>query len=193
MLENLKKYSVILASNSSRRKQLLQRLGIKFKVRCLFGLDESYPENLTGEAISYHVARKKAEAYRSYMTAGELLITADTMVFLDDEVMGKPANTEEAIEMLHKLSGRTHKVITGVSVLTESRFETFTSVSEVTFDNLEESDIQYYVNNYLPFDKAGGYGIQEWIGMVAVKDIRGSYFNVMGLPVQHLYALLKTF
>lgn len=193
MLDNLSGYEIVLASNSPRRKELLKRLGLKFKVRCLFGLDESYPEGLTGEAIVHHVAKKKAEAYRSSMSAGELLITADTMVFCNGAVLGKPINPEKATEMLTLLSGQTHQVITGVSVMTAERFETFTAVTDVKFATLTESEINFYIKNYLPFDKAGAYGIQEWIGLVAVEQINGSFFNVMGLPIQRLYALLKTF
>jgi len=193
MLENLNQYDVILASNSPRRKELLQRLGLKFRVRCLFGLDESFPDALEGEAIADFIAKKKAEAYRPSMSAKELIITADTLVFCQGEVLGKPANTEKAFEMLHKLSGQTHQVVTGVSVLTAKRFETFTTTTDVKFAQLTEEEISFYINNYLPYDKAGAYGIQEWIGMVAVERIDGSYFNVMGLPIQRLYALLKTF
>lgn len=193
MLDNLKSYDIILASNSPRRKELLKRLGLKFKVRCLVGLDESYPEELRGESIAHYIAKKKAEAYRPSMSARELLITADTMVFCQGEALGKPTNTEKAIEMLRKLSGQTHQVITGVSVMTTQRSETLAAVTDVKFATLTDDEIHYYINNYLPFDKAGAYGIQEWIGMVAVEEIHGSFFNVMGLPIQRLYALLKTF
>jgi septum formation protein len=193
MLDNLNKYDIILASNSPRRKELLQRLGIKFKVRCLLGVDESYPEGLVGEEIAHYVSKKKAEAHRPSMSDNELIITADTMVYCDDKVLGKPANAKEAKEMLYLLSDNMHQVITGVSILTADRFETFTTVSDVKFAPLTNQEIFFYVNNYLPFDKAGGYGIQEWIGMVAVEEIRGSFFNVMGLPIQRLYARLKTF
>lgn len=193
MLDNLKNYDIILASNSPRRKELLQRLGLPFKVRTLFGVDESFPENLRGEEIALYIARKKAEAYKSSMSSKELLITADTIVCLDGVVMGKPYGAENAKTILRQLSGRVHQVITGVTVLTQVKRESFAVTSHVKFANVTEDEIDYYVDNYLPFDKAGAYGIQEWFGLVAVEELRGSYFNVMGLPVQRLYTVLKQF
>ena len=193
MLDNLKNYDIILASNSPRRKELLQRLGLPFKVRTLFGVDESFPENLRGEEIALYIARKKAEAYKSSMSSNELLITADTIVCLDGVVMGKPYGAENAKTILRQLSGRVHQVITGVTVLTQVKRESFAVTSHVKFANVTEDEIDYYVDNYLPFDKAGAYGIQEWFGLVAVEELRGSYFNVMGLPVQRLYTVIKQF
>ena len=193
MLDNLKNSDIILASNSPRRKELLQRLGLPFKVRTLFGVDESFPENLRGEEIALYIARKKAEAYKSSMSSNELLITADTIVCLDGVVMGKPYGAENAKTILRQLSGRVHQVITGVTVLTQVKRESFAVTSHVKFANVTEDEIDYYVDNYLPFDKAGAYGIQEWFGLVAVEELRGSYFNVMGLPVQRLYTVLKQF
>ena len=193
MLDNLKNYDIILARNSPRRKELLQRLGLPFKVRTLFGVDESFPENLRGEEIALYIARKKAEAYKSSMSSNELLITADTIVCLDGVVMGKPYGAENAKTILRQLSGRVHQVITGVTVLTQVKRESFAVTSHVKFANVTEDEIDYYVDNYLPFDKAGAYGIQEWFGLVAVEELRGSYFNVMGLPVQRLYTVLKQF
>lgn len=193
MLDNLKNYDIILASNSPRRKELLQRLGLPFKVRTLFGVDESFPENLRGEDIALYIARKKADAYKSSMSSKELLITADTIVCLDGVVMGKPYGAENAKTILRQLSGRVHQVITGVTVLTQVKQESFAVTSHVKFANVTEDEIDYYVDNYLPFDKAGAYGIQEWFGLVAVEELRGSYFNVMGLPVQRLYTVLKHF
>ena len=193
MLDNLKNYDIILASNSPRRKELLQRLGLPFKVRTLFGVDESFPENLRGEDIALYIARKKSEAYKSSMSSNELLITADTIVCLDGVVMGKPYVAENAKTILRQLSGRVHQVITGVTVLTQVKRESFAVTSHVKFANVTEDEIDYYVDNYLPFDKAGAYGIQEWFGLVAVEELRGSYFNVMGLPVQRLYTVLKQF
>ena len=184
MLDNLKKYDVVLASNSPRRKELLQRLGIPFKVRNLFGVDESYPSTMTdGEEI----AKKKAEAYRSSMSPSELIIAADTTVYFNGEVLGKPANAQDAENMLHKLSGNTHQVITGVAILTAEKVDSFAVMTNVKFAKLTD------VSNYLPFDKAGSYGIQEWIGLIAVEQLEGSFFNVMGLPVQRLYNHLKDF
>lgn len=193
MLENLNKYEIVLASNSPRRKELLQRMGVNFKVRTLFGIDESYPNSLRGEDIVCYISRNKAKAYQSSMAPNELLITADTIVYVDGEVMGKPKNAEQAKEMLHKLSGKTHQVITGVTIVTAKRTENFGVTSQVKFTNITDEEINFYVDNYLPFDKAGAYGIQEWIGIVAVEEIKGSYFNVVGLPVQRLYQKLKTF
>lgn len=193
MLEILNKYEIVLASNSPRRKELLQRMGVNFKVRTLFGIDESYPDSLRGEDIVCYISRNKAKAYQSSMAPNELLITADTIVYVDGEVMGKPKNAEQAKEMLHKLSGKTHQVITGVTIVTAKRTENFGVTSQVKFTNITDEEINFYVDNYLPFDKAGAYGIQEWIGIVAVEEIKGSYFNVVGLPVQRLYQKLKTF
>lgn len=193
MLENLNKYEIVLASNSPRRKELLQRMGVNFKVRTLFGIDESYPDSLRGEDIVCYISRNKAKAYQSSMAPNELLITADTIVYVDGEVMGKPKNAEQAKEMLQKLSGKTHQVITGVTIVTAKRTENFGVTSQVKFTNITDEEINFYVDNYLPFDKAGAYGIQEWIGIVAVEEIKGSYFNVVGLPVQRLYQKLKTF
>ena len=193
MLENLNKYEIVLASNSPRRKELLQRMGVNFKVRTLFGIDESYPDSLRGEDIVCYISRNKAKAYQSSMAPNELLITADTIVYVDGEVMGKPKNAEQAKEMLHKLSGKTHQVITGVTIVTAKRTENFGVTSQVKFTNITDEEINFYVDNYLPFDKAGAYGIQEWIGIVAVEEIKASYFNVAGLPVQLLSQKLKTF
>lgn len=193
MLENLNKYEIVLASNSPRRKELLQRMGVNFKVRTLLGIDESYPDSLRGEDIVCYISRNKAKAYQSSMAPNELLITADTIVYVDGEVMGKPKNAEQAKEMLHKLSGKTHQVITGVTIVTAKRTENFGVTSQVKFTNITDEEINFYVDNYLPFNKAGAYGIQEWIGIVAVEEIKGSYFNVVGLPVQRLYQKLKTF
>ena len=194
MLDNLNKYQVILASNSPRRKELLQRLGIPFKVRTLLGIDESYPEELTdGESIACYIAKKKAEAYRQSMARNDLIITADTTVYFDHKVLGKPTSLDEAKEMLHLLSGNTHEVITGVALLTTTRTDTFAVTSKVKFAELADDEISFYVNNYLPLDKAGAYGIQEWIGLIAVEELEGSFFNVMGLPIQRVYHRLKNF
>lgn len=193
VLENLNKYKVVLASNSPRRKELLQRLGVNFRIRTLLGVDESYPDTLCGEEVARYISNKKAEAYKASMGPDELLITADTIVCLDGSVLGKPYDEQGARDMLTRLSGRTHQVVTGVTVMTENRKESFSVTSHVTFARLTKDEIDYYVDNYLPFDKAGSYGIQEWIGLVAVEELRGSFFNVMGLPVQRLYNVLKSF
>jgi len=193
MLDNLKKYNIVLASNSPRRKELLQRLGLDFKVRTLYGIDESYPDSLRGEDIVRYISRAKAQAYKSSMAPNELLITADTIVCQGGSVLGKPKGAEEAKGMLRILSGKTHQVITGVTIVTAGRVENFSVTTQVKFAEIDEESIDFYVKNFLPYDKAGGYGIQEWIGLVAVDEIKGSYFNVVGLPVQRLYQKLKTF
>lgn len=187
MLDNLKKYRIILASNSPRRKELLAGLGIDYEVKTLPGIEETYPPTLAAEEIPLYIAREKAEAYRGLMQSDELIITADTIVWLEGEVMGKPRDEEDARQMLRKLSGRTHQVITGVCLTTKEGQKSFSTVTDVTFATLTDEEIRYYVEHYRPMDKAGSYGIQEWIGFVGVQRISGSYFNVMGLPVQMLY------
>lgn len=177
---------LILASNSPRRKELLSMLGIPFEVRTLHGIDESFPDTLKGEEIPLHIARKKAEAYKAGMNKDEVIITADTIVYLDGETLGKPKDAEDACRMLRKLSGKTHEVITGVSIVTESCIRQFATTTKVSFANLTDSMINHYVEHYRPFDKAGSYGIQEWIGGVGITGIEGSYYNVVGLPVQRL-------
>ena len=191
MLENLNRYKVILASNSPRRKELLSGLGVDYEVKTLPDVDESYPDGLSGEEIAKHIARGKAEAYRSLIQADELVITADTIVWLDGTVMGKPKDEEEAKDMLMRLSGKTHQVITGVCLTTASTQKTFATVTDVTFATLTDEEVDYYVTRYQPMDKAGSYGVQEWIGFVGVENLSGSYFNVMGLPIQRLYTELK--
>ena len=182
---------LILASNSPRRRELLAGLGYPYEVRVLDNIDESYPDTLRGSEVASYISRVKAEAYRSTMADDELVITADTIVCLDDRVLGKPTDEAEAMAMLRSLSGRTHQVYTGVALTTKERQTAFVSCSHVTFAQLTEEEIQHYVTHYRPRDKAGAYGIQEWIGYVGVERIEGSYFNVMGLPVQRLYTELK--
>ena len=191
MLENLNKYRIILASNSPRRKELLSGLGIQYEVKTLPDIDESYPEGLDGMEIPAFIARSKADAYREVMQTDELIITADTIVWLDGNVMGKPKDAEEAREMLCSLSGQTHQVITGVCLTTAVYQKAFATMTDVTFATLSEKESAYYVERYTPMDKAGSYGIQEWIGFIGVESISGSYFNVMGLPIQRLYTELK--
>lgn len=191
ILDNLKRYKVVLASNSPRRKELLAGLGVEYEVRTMPDVDESYPEGLSGEEIAKHIAQGKAEAYRSVLQANELIITADTIVYLDGTVMGKPKDEADAKEMLCKLSGKTHQVITGVCLTTSHMQKCFSTTTDVTFASLTEEEIEYYVTRYRPMDKAGSYGVQEWIGFVGVENLSGSYFNVMGLPIQRLYTELK--
>lgn len=191
MLENLNKYKVVLASNSPRRKELLSGLGIEYEVKTLADVDESFPEGLDGVEIPAYIARAKADAYRQVMQENELVITADTIVWLDGEVMGKPVDEEDARRMLRALSGKTHQVITGVCLTTVGYQKTFATVTDVTFAAMTDDEIDYYVTHYRPMDKAGSYGIQEWIGFVGVERIEGSYFNVVGMPIQRLYTELK--
>ncbi|MBQ8531131.1 MAG: septum formation protein Maf [Parabacteroides sp.] len=193
VLNCLKKYKVVLGSNSPRRRELLAGLDINFEVQTIAGIDESYPETLEAKEIPVYLAKKKAEAYLSTMPEDELLITADTIVWTFDQILGKPKDREEAIEMLRKLSGQVHEVITGVCLTTKEKMVSFAATSSVHFAELEEEEIIYYVDKYRPFDKAGSYGIQEWIGYVAVESINGSFYNVMGLPVRLLYQQLKNF
>ncbi len=184
---------IILASNSPRRKELLAGLDIAYDIRVIPGIDESYPHDLPTTQIAEYISRKKAEAYRATMAADELVITADTIVVLGGEVMGKPHDAADARRMLHELSGHTHQVITGVTLTTTEKQTCFSVETDVTFKQLTDGEIDYYVDTYQPMDKAGAYGIQEWIGYVGVTSLRGSYFNVMGLPVQRIYEALRQF
>lgn len=190
---DLSRYKVVLASNSPRRKELLAGLGIQFEVRTLKGIDESYPDTLKGEDIPMFISGKKAEAYKAAMADDEMIITADTIVYDNCDVLGKPKDASDACRMLRQLSGHAHEVITGVSIVTKEMTVQFATTSKVYFADLTDDEISYYVEHYKPFDKAGAYGIQEWIGFVGVTRLEGSYFNVMGLPVQRLYNELKRF
>lgn len=192
MLDNLEKYKVILASGSPRRRELMAGLGVNYEVRILPDVDESYPDTLQGEEIPLYIAKEKADAYIPMMQPDELIITADTIVWLDGEVLGKPRDREDALQMLRTMSGRTHDVFTGVCITTTDWQRSFTAQTEVRFATLSEDEIIYYVDNFKPMDKAGAYGVQEWIGFIGVENISGSYYNIMGLPVQKLYReLLK--
>lgn len=193
MLENLNKYHILLASKSPRRRELLSNLRVPFNCISLGGIDESYPEDMPVEEVPQFLANKKADAYIGNINTNEMVITADTLVIKGDKIYGKPKNQEEALSMLGELSGEIHKVISGVCILTKDRRTSFTSETEVKFANLNDEDIRYYIENYLPLDKAGAYGIQEWIGCIAVEWIKGSFYNVMGLPVHRLYQELKLF
>lgn len=192
MLDNLEKYKVILASGSPRRRELMAGLGVNYEVRILPDVDESYPDTLQGEEIPLYIAKEKADAYIPMMQPDELIITADTIVWLDGEVLGKPRDREDALQMLRTMSGRTHEVFTGVCITTTDWQRSFTAQTEVRFATLSEDEIIYYVDNFKPMDKAGAYGVQEWIGFIGVENISGSYYNIMGLPVKKLYReLLK--
>lgn len=193
MFTNLKNYRIILGSNSPRRKELLAGLDIEFEVKTIPGIEETYPSGLKAEEIPVYLARKKAESYLDTLTDRDLLITADTIVWTFTDVLGKPADREEAIAMLRSLSDHVHEVITGVCIATKEKIVDFYVSSAVCFTKLDDNDIIYYVDKYRPYDKAGSYGIQEWIGYVGVEAINGSFYNVMGLPVQRLYEELKRF
>lgn len=191
MLANLDRYKIVLASNSPRRKELMTGLGVDYVVKTLPDVDESYPDTLQGEEIPLFIAREKAAAYQSMIGPEELLITADTIVWHEGKALGKPVGRQDAIEMLRSLSGKLHQVITGVCLTTREWQKCFAAVTDVRFAILDEDEIAYYVDHYQPMDKAGSYGVQEWIGFVGVESISGSYFNVMGLPIQKLYRELK--
>lgn len=187
------KYKLILASNSPRRKELLSGLDVDYDIIVLPNIDESYPDDLPKEKVAEYIAVKKVIANQSLLKSDSLLITADTVVLLGNQLFGKPANEDEAKWMLKQLSANTHRVITGVCLSTTDKQKAFSVESEVRFAKLENWEIDYYVKKYKPFDKAGAYGIQEWIGYVGIEFISGSYFNIMGLPVQRLYKELLNF
>lgn len=182
---------IILASNSPRRRELLAGLDLDFEVKVLPDIAESYPDNLLVAEVAGYIARQKARPYRELIGENDLVITADTVVIVEDEVLGKPKDEEDARRMLQLISGRTHQVVTGVCLLTTNKEQAFSVTTDVTFKLLSEDEISYYIEHYKPFDKAGAYGVQEWIGYIGVTSINGSYFNVMGLPVQRLWEEIK--
>jgi septum formation protein len=191
-LENLKGYEIILASKSPRRKQLLEELGLTFSVRTI-DTPEVYPENLSAEEVPAYLAELKATPFLNEIDDRTLVITSDTIVYAEGRVLGKPDNYTEAFEMLQFLSGKKHEVATGVCIATQNAKKTFTVVTDVYFKELSHEEIDYYITHFEPYDKAGAYGIQEWIGFIAIERIEGSYFNVMGLPVHRLYEELRVF
>ena len=188
----MKKYNIILASNSPRRKELLSRLGVPFEVRVLKDIDESYPETTPVSEVAQFIAGKKADVYRLVMGDDELIITADTVVIVGNEILGKPADADDAARMLRALSGRTHQVTTGVCMVAKDQDRRFSVTTDVTFKQLTDEEISYYIQTFKPYDKAGAYGIQEWIGCIGVTGLSGSYYNVMGLPIQRIYQVLKS-
>ena len=191
MLKNFD-YNIILASQSPRRQHLLKELGLEFEI-ALNDVEEVFPEHFTRERIPLHLCEIKSEAYSGKLTDGQLLITADTIVWLDNEALNKPKDHDDAVRMLRLLSGRMHEVITAVCLRTSDRSHSFYVVTDVYFKQLHDEEIEYYVTNYKPFDKAGAYGVQEWIGYIGIEKIHGSYFNVMGLPLKELYEELHRF
>ena len=186
-----KDYHIILSSNSPRRKELLAGLDLDFDIHVIPGIDESYPEDMPVMEIAEYISTKKAEAYKNIIEPNNLIITADTVVILGDEGLGKPKNLDDAKRILHELSGKVHHVVTGVCLTSLVKQKHFSVVTDVAFKLLSDSEINYYVEHYKPLDKAGAYGIQEWIGYIGVTSIKGSYFNVMGLPVQRIYKELR--
>jgi septum formation protein len=191
-LQNLEKYEIILASKSPRRQQLLSDLGLNFTVQSM-DIPELFSENLGMTEVPVYLAELKAEAFRPQLKDNQLLITADTIVWLDGHVLNKPADYNEGFRMLSDLSGKKHQVITGVCLLSARKKISFYALTDVWFKQLSDTEINYYLEHYKPYDKAGAYGIQEWIGYVGINRIEGSFFNVMGLPVQSVYEHLKTF
>ena len=191
-IDNLNNFKIILASRSPRRQQLLRELGLKFDV-VIKEYPETYPEGLSGEEIAIYVAHEKASSFKNEISDNEIVIAADTIVWCNNKVLGKPLDFEDAKRILNEISGNTHEVITGVSLFSLSKEITFTDSTKVTFETLSEEEIHYYIDKFKPYDKAGAYGIQEWIGLIACSHIDGSYFNVVGLPVQKLYKELQNF
>jgi septum formation protein len=189
----LKNYKVILGSQSARRQELMRGLDIDFSIQTIDDLQESYPPDLQTCKIPEYLAKLKADAFEKFLDDEKLLITADTIVIAEGKVLGKPKDETDAKSMLKVLSGKTHEVVTGVCLTTKKRQEIFSTFTKVTFSILSDNEIDYYLSKYKPYDKAGGYGIQEWIGFVGVERIEGSFYNVMGFPVQKIYQKLKTF
>ena len=186
------RYNIILASKSPRRQQLLRTLGLTFSVK-IKEIEEVFPEGLSKEEVPVYLAELKAAPFENELSENDLLITADTVVCLDNEILGKPADYEEAYQMLRNLSNKTHEVITGVCLTSKNKKRSFYAVTNVEFKSLSGDEIDYYIQNYKPYDKAGAYGIQEWIGAIGITHIEGSFYNVMGLPIQKLYEKIQTF
>jgi septum formation protein len=191
-MKDLNKYKLILASKSPRRQYLLKELGLNFEVHTK-DVDESFPENLKAQEIPLYLCQKKADAFDEELTDTTIVITADTIVWIEGQVLNKPENFDDAVRMLKLLSGKKHEVYTGVCLKSKHKTKTFYALTSVYFKVLSQEEIEYYINNYNPYDKAGAYGAQEWIGYIAVEKIEGTYFNVMGLPVRELYEELLNF
>lgn len=192
MLLNTKKYNLILASKSPRRKQLMEQLGYEF-TQLTKDIDESFPDNIPANEVAEYLSRKKAEAFKNKLGNNDLVITSDTIVIHESKILGKPKNEKEAQSMLQKLSGKTHEVVTGVCLQSKTKIESFSVITIVEFDTLKNEEIDYYIKNYQPFDKAGSYGIQEWVGLIGVKNIIGSFYNVMGFPTKEVYEAIEGF
>ena len=191
--ERLKNRRIILGSRSPRRRELLADCDITFEVADSYEVEEIFPADLPAAEVAEYLSRLKADGYPLPLAENDILITADTVVINNGEILGKPSDRDHAIRMIASLGGKTHTVVTGVTIRTAERSVSFSSSSEVTFRELDTDEIEYYVDTYRPFDKAGAYGIQEWIGCTAIESISGSFYNVMGLPVAALYKQLKQF
>lgn len=191
--ERLRNYRLLLASQSPRRRELLSGCGLPYELAPRYDCEERYPAYLPAEEVPRYLARLKSEAYPHPLAEGDILLTADTVVVLDDRVLGKPHDRADAVAMLHALAGRSHVVVSGVTFRTTAANHTFTARSEVWFRPLRDEEIDYYVDTFRPYDKAGSYGIQEWLGYAAIERIDGSFYNVMGLPIQRLYVELERF
>lgn len=189
---DFKGYNLVLASQSPRRRELLKDLDMEFTT-CSVDADESFPAELKGADAVQYICKAKADAYRPFLEDKTIAITADTVVILDNKIIGKPKSYEEAFSMIQSLSGHVHEVITAVCIFSKEKCAEFYSSTEVHFSEITDEEIKYYIDKYKPFDKAGSYGVQEWIGYIGIEKIVGSYFNVMGLPVKRLYDELKTF
>lgn len=192
MLNNLKGYQLVLASKSPRRHEMLKELGLTFEIRTK-EVEEIYPEGLIPEQIPVYLSELKAKAFKNELGTNELVITADTIVCVGEKILGKPKDRDDAVKMLNALSNRSHQVISGVCLMSREKKVSFSSVTNVHFKTLSDEEISYYIDNYRPYDKAGAYGIQEWIGFIGIDGIEGSYFNVVGLPIQRLYQELSSF
>ena len=193
MLDNLKKYNIVLASKSPRRQELLKGIGVDFSILTK-EVDESYPSKLPLVDVAPFLSLKKAKAFDdAELPENYMVITADTVVIVENEILGKPKDRDDAVRMMKMLSGKVHKVVTGVTVHTKAKTKTFSVISKVTFESLDNQEVDYYIDNLKPYDKAGAYGVQEWIGYIGVSNVEGSYYNVMGLPTQRLYKVLKEF
>lgn len=185
-------YNIILGSNSLRRQELLSEMGFQFKVK-VSDKEEVYPNKLIGKEVSEFLAIQKSDNLKENLQKNELLITADTIVVIDNKILGKPKSKEESCEMIQSLSGNKHEVITSVALTTNEKQEVFSVTTKVTFNPLSDNEINFYIENYSPFDKAGSYGIQEWIGLIAIHKIEGSYTNVVGLPTSELHSKIRDF
>lgn len=192
VIDEINNYKILLASRSPRRQQLLSELGLRFDV-VVRDWNENYPSDLKGPEIALFVSEGKADIFKNEINDNEIVITADTIVWCNERVLDKPSGRSEAIQIIREISGNSHEVITGVCLLSKFDKKSFYTSTKVTFEMLSDEEIEFYVDNYQPFDKAGAYGIQEWIGIAACSRIEGSYFNVMGLPVQQVYHELQEF